>query len=407
MSTLRRFSSWIHLYGGLALGGLLIVISVSGSALVFKDTLDRWLRPDLLQVEPADERASLNQVMDAVRGAHPEARPRLIELPTRRTGSITVWLTEDETQVYVDPYRGTVLGTRPHDAGVMSTISHLHIELLSGDTGFLLVGIIGLLLVVLTITGLVLWWPRRLKALWNALRIAWQHGALRFNYDLHRAGGFYTTVFLLLTALTGSAFVFYPTTQKIISTVTASEPWPPTPPTVEAPSDSSRALSQLDYEGARRAALDRLPGSEISFLYVPQRPTDPLTVRLRTPPEWHPNGRSFVYVSPDRAAPSVLRVDDARTASAGAQLLQTFYPLHIGAVGGLLVKWLYVILGLAPAILSVTGTIIWYRRWRRTNTDDAPDPDEIGTRAVQVPPRLETTTDANGTRREPDPVDAQ
>lgn len=407
MSTLRRVSSWIHLYGGLTLGGLLIVISVSGSALVFKDTLDRWLRPDLLQVEPTDERVSLNDVMTAVRGAHPEARPRLVELPGRTDGSITVWLTEDETQVYVDPYRGTVLGSQPHDAGVMSTISHLHIELLSGDTGFLLVGIIGLLLVVLTITGLVLWWPRRVRALWAALRIAVRHGTLRFNYDLHRAGGFYTTVFLLLTALTGSAFVFYPTTQQIISTVTASEPWPPAAPTVEAPPDSTRDVFQLDYEGARQAALDELPGAEISFLYLPERPTAPLTVRLRTPPEWHPNGRSFVYLSPERTEPSVLRVDDARTAPGGAQLLQTFYPLHIGAVGGILVKWLYVILGLAPAILSVTGTIIWYRRWRRTETDDGPDPDEIGTRAVRVPPRLETPTDANGARREPDPVDAR
>jgi len=45
MSILRRVSSWIHLYGGLALGGLLIVISVSGSALVFEDTLRGGLRP--------------------------------------------------------------------------------------------------------------------------------------------------------------------------------------------------------------------------------------------------------------------------------------------------------------------------------------------------------------------------
>jgi uncharacterized iron-regulated membrane protein len=393
MPTLRRISSWIHLYGGLALGGLLIVISVSGSVLVFKDTLDRWLRPDLLQVEPADEQVSLNRMMDAVQAAHPEAQPRLFEMPADDRAPVTVWLAEDDTHVYVDPYRGTVLGTRGHDAGIMNTLSHLHIELLAGDTGFLIVGITGLLLVVLTITGLVLWWPRRLRALWAALRIAWRHGALRFNYDLHRAGGFYTTVFLLLTALTGSAFVFYPTTQQIISTVTASEPWPPSPPTVEAPADSSRTLAALDYEAALQMALDQLPGAEPSFVYLPQEPTAPLTVRLRTPPEWHPNGRSFVYVHPERSE-TVLRVDDARTAPGGAQLLQTFYPLHIGAVGGLLVKGLYVLFGLAPAVLSVTGTIIWYKRWRRvsppTNGEEASK--QVGTRPAELPPRLAAET---------------
>ncbi|MFB6248272.1 MAG: PepSY-associated TM helix domain-containing protein [Salinibacter sp.] len=386
MSTVRRVSSWLHLYGGLALGGLLIVISVSGSALVFKDTLDRRLRPDLLRVAPGGERVSLDRVMDAVQAAHPEAQPRLIEMPFDAAAPVTVWLAGDNRHVYVDPYRGRVLGARAADAGVMNTISRLHISLLAGDTGLLLVGVVGLLLIVITLTGLVLWWPRRLRALGTALRVAWRHGALRVNYDLHRAGGFYTTLFLLLTALTGSAFAFYPTTQQFIATITASEPWPPAPPTVETPPDSIRGPSQVDYEAGLRAALDRLPGAEPSFVYVPQTPTDPLTVRLRTPPEWHPNGRSFVHLHPTRT--SVLRVDDAREAPGGAQLLQTFYPLHVGAVGGLVGQWLYVLLGLAPAILSVTGTIIWYRRWRRTpveTTDDEAEP--VGTRPVELPPR--------------------
>ena len=393
MTTLRRISSWIHLYGGLVLGGVLIVISVSGSALVFKDTLDRWLRPDLLRVAPGEERVSLDRMIDAARAAHPEATPRLLEMPVDEAAPATVWLAEGNRHVYVDPYRGTVLGTRGPDEGVMNTLSQLHIELLAGETGLVLVGSVGLLLVLLTATGLVLWWPRRVRALWTALRITWRHGALRFNYDLHRAGGFYTTLFILLTALTGSAFAFYPTTQQLISTVTASDPWPPAPPTVEAPADSTRNLARIDYEAGLQTALDRLPGSEVSFVYVPQSPTAPLTVRLRTPPEWHPNGRSFVYLHPTET--TALRVDDARTAPGGAQLLQTFYPLHVGAVGGIVVKWLYVLLGLAPAVLSMTGTIIWYTRWRRAAPASA-ERAEVGTRPADGPPRLRKASDESG-----------
>jgi len=393
MTTFRRISSWIHLYGGLVLGGMLIIISVSGSVLVFKDTLDRWLCPDLLRVAPVGERVSLNRVVGAAQAAHPEATPRLVEMPVDEAAPVTVWLAEGNRHVYVDPYRGTLLGTRAPDAGVMNTLSHLHIELLAGDTGLVLVGITGLLLVLLTATGLVLWWPRRVQALWTALRVSWRHGTLRFNYDLHRAGGFYTILFVLLTALTGSTFAFYPTTQQLISTVTASAPWPPAPPTVAAPADSTRDRSKIDYEAGLHTALDRLPGSEVSFVYVPQSPTAPLTVRLRTPPEWHPNGRSFVYLHPTER--TVLRVDDAREAPGGAQFLQTFYPLHVGAVGGIVVKWLYVILGLTPAILSVTGTIIWYKRWRRA-APSAPDRDDVGTRPVQLPSRPGQQADAGG-----------
>ena len=52
-------------------------------------------------------------------------------------------------------------------------------------------------------------------------------------------------------------------------------------------------------------------------------------------------------------------------------------------------KWLYVLLGLAPTVLSVTGTIIWYRRWRRTPVEPTTgDAGPVGTRSAELPPRL-------------------
>lgn len=382
MTRLRHIASWIHLYGGLVLGGFLIVISVSGSVLVFKDTIDQWLRPDLLQVDPGDNPISVDRIVAAIRSEHPDESLQLLELPDDATAPVVAWLT-DGSNVYADPYRGTVLGRRGPEEGLMNTLSALHVDLLAGTTGHIIVGITGLLLVLLTLTGVVLWWPRHVGALWAALCVSWRHGALRFNYDLHRAGGAYTALFLLLTALTGSAFVFYPTTQQLIGTLTASEPWPPAPPQIETSSTSERD-AQISFDSALRAARTELPSADVSFVYVPRGPNEPVTVRLRTPPEWHPNGRSFVYVRPADA--SVLRVDDARDAPGGAQVLQTFYPLHVGTLGGPLVKWLYVVLGLAPALLSITGTIIWYRR-HRPAARRSPPVETAGTRAVEMPLR--------------------
>lgn len=386
MNTLRRIASWIHLYGGLSLGVLLIVISVSGSVLVFEDTLHEWLQPDLYHVEPAGERLSMDRVLEAVAQAHPEATPWIATLPTTPTDPVVVRLGPEAPSVYIDPYRGTVLGDQRPDEGLVHIVAGLHTDLLAGRTGAIIVGVSGLLLVLLTATGLVLWWPRRLKRLWQALRITWAHGSLRFNYDLHRAGGFYTALFLVITSLTGSAFIFYPTTQQLIATVTATEPWPSSPPTVEADSGSI-SDEAVSYSAALQAAGRALPNATPTFLTMPEDAQSPVTVRLRTPPEWHPNGRSFVYVHPETAR--VLRVDDAREAPWGAQVLQTFYPLHIGAVGGLVVKWLYVILGLAPAVLSVTGTIIWYKRWRRSSpsssTNGVPAATASNTRYVIAP----------------------
>ena len=53
------------------------------------------------------------------------------------------------------------------------------------------------------------------------------------------------------------------------------------------------------------------------------------------------------------------------------------YPLHVGAFG-VAVRVLYGLLGIAPAVLSVTGVLIWYRRWRRQDR---------AVRAPQIPAR--------------------
>jgi len=340
-------------------------------------------------VTPSGERASLDTVFDVVDEAYPEATPWIANLPIAKTDPVVVRLGPDAPDVYIDPYQATILGERGPEEGVVNTIVGLHVELLGGQTGGLIVGGSGLLLVLLTATGLVLWWPRRLKQFARALRISWRRGSIQFNYDLHRAGGFYTTLFLLLTALTGTAFVFYPTTQQLIATVTASEPWPPSPPSVEQ-DHGVEAVGAVSYRGVMETAGQALPEAEPTFLYIPQEPDEPVTVRLRTPPEWHPNGRSFVYARPSDA--EVLRVDDAREAPLGAQVLQTFYPLHVGAVGGVLVKWLYVILGLAPAVLSIAGTIIWYQRWR-TVAASTPAPAATKENTRYVVPAEDQTVD--------------
>lgn len=375
MSWIRRVSSKIHLWMGLALSGLIIVLSVTGSALVFRETLDRWLRPDLMEVTPRPSQVSLDEAVRAAQAAYPDITPSTVALPTRPDAPIVIWLQSGDGHVYVDPYRGDVLGRRGAHEGLMNTLHQLHVYLLSGTPGFLIVGASGLLLVLLSITGLVLWWPRRLRALKAALKIVWRGGWKRLNYDLHRAGGFYTLGFVLLVSLTGAGLVFYGSAQSILNTATGSPPWPPPPPTA----DTTRTAPPL--QTALDAAQQALPDAEASFVYVAASPAGLTTVRMRTPPEWHPNGRSFVYVGPGGR---LARVDDARTAPLGARLTHLLYPLHIGAFGRV-GQWLYVLLGLAPAVLSITGTLIWYRRWRRVGLAASMNatPPDVGVRQAR------------------------
>lgn len=356
-SAVRRVCSTVHLWVGLALSAALVVVSLTGSALVFRHEIDRALNPALLRAAPGSEHAPLANVVAAVEAAAPESAPRLIRLARAPDAVHEVWLA-DGRHVYVDPTTATVLGARGDREGAMNTLFALHAELLSGETGEQVVGVVGMLTVLLAATGLVLWWPA--APTWTrvrkALAVERRRGPWRLNYDLHRAGGFYTSAFLVLVAATGAVLVFYAETGALVRAATGvSEPPPP-------PVAPAGALAPFALDGALQAARSALPSGEPTFVTLPQKSAAPLVVRLRTPSEWHPNGRSYVYLAP--ASGRVLRTDDARAAPAGERALHAAYPLHIGAFGGA-VRLLYIFLGLAPAALSVTGTLVWYRRWRK------------------------------------------
>jgi uncharacterized iron-regulated membrane protein len=355
MASLRDACSTVHLWAGLSLGLVLIVLSLTGSILVFRAEIDAWLRPDLLRVEPSGPRVAPSDALRTAEAAFPDATPRLLQLPQSADAPYIVWLA-DNRHVFVDSYRGAVRGVRGVDEGWMNALLVLHTELFAGATGAWIVGLSGLLLVLLCGTGLVLWWPHVLfsKRAWRAaLGIARR----RLNYDLHRAGGFYTTIFLLVIALTGSGLVFYQGTGRFLNWATGSDA-PLPPPTVEP-----AAGQRTSIDAALRVARRALPDARATFVYLPTAPGAPLTVRLRATGEWHPNGRSFVYLHPRSGR--LLRADDARQSGLGARLLHALYPLHVGSPGGWPLQIAYVLLGLAPTVLSVTGTIIWYRRWRK------------------------------------------
>ena len=74
--------------------------------------------------------------------------------------------------------------------------------------GKLVVGISTIAMAVLLISGVVLWWPKRVKMLRHRLRVAMRQGWHRFWYDMHVSAGFWVAVVLLIMALTGLVWSF-------------------------------------------------------------------------------------------------------------------------------------------------------------------------------------------------------
>lgn len=363
--TARRTALLVHRWLGLATGTLVALLGVTGSLLVYGDAIDRALNPGLLVVEPAGEPALPGAALRTAWTGIEDLAPRSIGLPFEPDDPYVVYGSAggEEIEAYVDPYRGELLGTREHDSGLVGTTFALHAELLGGEAGHQVVGWLGVALLLLAATGVVVWWPR-LSRLKRAVWVRWPGTPRRVNYDLHRAAGFWTSLYLVVLAGTGAGLVFYGPTGAALNAATSSEPMP-APPVAEG-----SAPGHLDHAIDRgwKAATEALPDARFSYVTLPADPADPIAFRGKRPSELHPNGRSYVWTD---GTGRVLRVDDAATADVGPRILHALWPIHIGVfsvgpIGSGAIRAAWAALGLAPLGLALTGFLVWWLKRRRT-----------------------------------------
>ena len=387
-SALRRILFHLHLYAGVTLGLLTVVAGVTGSLLVFRHEIDAVIAPGLLHVRPRGERVPLQAVVDAARRAHPGAVIQHLFLSREPGQAHAVWLKgEGAPRVYVDPYTGAVLGARAPEGTATGWLFALHTELLTGARGEVVVLIGALSLVLLSVTGLLLWWPSAWRLLRSAVTVKWRAGWRRATFDLHRAFGFWAAGLLCLAAVSGATFV-PPFRDWFASAVTAATGTPPraAAPKVVPPRTGAEPLP-VDVHVANAEAA--LTGGRVTRIGLPAKPDAPIVVRKWTPGELHPNGMNFVYLDPYTAR--VLKVERSDAASTGPRLMNLRYPVHIGVWGGTLTRVLYVLLGLAPLALLVSGCVMW---WNRVA---APQRVRRGAARAGYPVRARATPPAEGT----------
>jgi uncharacterized iron-regulated membrane protein len=353
---LRQLLFQVHLYAGLIVGLLLAVIGLSGSALVFGDELDRVLHPALRRVVPAGTPAPLAQVIAAVAESQGGRLPRHLRVPGAEDVPLEAWMdSHGELKVYVNPYSAEVLGTRSAGQSLVGSLRSLHVSLFAGRVGERLVGVSGLTLIALCLSGLGLWWPgsRKLSAGLSLRRpLRWR----RANHDLHKLGGLVSLVVLLLAGLTGAALVFPAPFEQALRLAAGAPPRsaPPAPgPSTGEPLPLDVLLAQADQA---------MPGARTTRIDLPSSPNEALRVRKRFPQEPHPNGMSFVHVDPHGGG--VLRAESALEAAWPARLMALRYPLHIGTLGGAATRLLAVLTGLFPAGLFLPGFFLWMARLR-------------------------------------------
>jgi uncharacterized iron-regulated membrane protein len=343
---LRASLSWLHLWIGLSAGGLFAVLGLSGSVLSFHSELLLTQHPQLAAQRPVADGAVLRDLMAtwAPRGMTGVDVPR---------PSLPVWqgYFTDDSRRYFATDTGELLLTRTTDDDWLLWLHELHTHFLAGEAGEEVVGVVGWIACFLLLSGLYLWWPRFGR--WLAHLRPYANPPVRRWLTWHRSAGAIALPVLLLVTLCGVGMVYHDGARTLLVGLLGGDA-PPKPPKLAA------SATPIDWPRALAAAQAGLPDARLSRISTPRDGHHVLNMRAQMRGEWHPNGRSLVFV--DGASGRVLGTLDATAQRAGVRATEAIYPLHIGAVGGLPYRVAVAVAGLVPCFLLVTGFLFWLRR---------------------------------------------
>lgn len=365
---LRRVAFFLHLFVGLGLGLWLVLVSLTGSLIVFRDEIEDALHRPLMRVSPRDRRTELQPILDRARAAYPGATFHTVNLPTAPDRSVSFWGHDAggrSFHAYANPFTGELLGADLADDNLTEWFYLFHAQLLGGGTGEQINGLGAIAWVVLLSSGLLLWLPRKGRPWQDGFVIRWQAQARRRLYDLHRAAGLWSALPLLIVIITGAYFPFHAPfrwlAEKVTGT-TAKENSPARPPSLPGTPDVS-----LDTVLATAAKV--LPEAPANWIHLPENSRGVFTVRKRLPGEWRREGSNHLHVDP--ASGVLLRTDLHSDRTSAQSILRALFPLHVGTFGGEATRWLWVLLGLVPAALFVTGVLMWRRRLQPSRSDNS------------------------------------
>ncbi len=202
---LRKALFQVHLWTGIGLGVYVLLMSVTGSAVVFRRELTRSLAREPRVAVGSVARMTEDDLKQIAARAYPGFQVTRVSLRKNADQAAEVWLERPgkKLQRLFNPYTGADLGDSLR-AGFRFVLwlVDLHDNLLVGQTGRLLNAAGGIFSVLLGLTGAVIWWPG-IEAWRRSLSFRWKANPKGFNWAFHSALGFWSIAFFIMWAVSG------------------------------------------------------------------------------------------------------------------------------------------------------------------------------------------------------------
>ncbi len=208
---LRKAFFQVHLWTGVGVGLYVVLISLTGTVLIYRSELRQYFDPQPRIVQVRESRLNDEELIAATERMYPGDAVEVWTNPEDPTHAVTMSVIRagsGRQQFLFDPYSGEYLGhALPFGWRFTTWLLDLHDNLLAGGSGRMVNGVGAILLTLLGVTGAVIWWPGIGK--WRrSLFIDWRENWRRLTWSLHSVMGVWTLVFILMWGVTGIYLAF-------------------------------------------------------------------------------------------------------------------------------------------------------------------------------------------------------
>ncbi|WP_299781510.1 PepSY domain-containing protein [uncultured Formosa sp.] len=380
--TFRTLINNLHLWLGIASGIVLFIVCFTGSILAFETELILLFDSNDNYSEQTNEKLPLKDIVTAFEQNDTIVKEFIFYGEANRNYQFTL-LTKQQFEasngkpvrgksVVINPYTGKEVHAIGKTKEVLHTVEQLHrYLLLDKKWGRPIVGVSTIIFVFLCLSGLLLWFPKKLKNFRK--KKAWKQGFTiktkanwkRLNYDIHNTFGFYALLPLLLMGLSGVLWSFtwyYNGLEMVLGDKLGKSRFEKTIPL-------GRDYTNQDPATIDFTTLLAKTDSILSYSNFATRVTLPLSanesVMIRKI-----SGDFLAYNASDKLqfnpySNELISATFFKDESFGSKIAGLIRGIHVGNFAGFITKFIYFICCLIATSLPITGTLIWINKMKK------------------------------------------
>lgn len=358
--TFRKSMTWLHTWAGVVIGSVLFAIFWMGTLSVFDREIDRWMQPDTRLQLPVSAAPLDTGVVPVASELARGSTQWGLTLPTERVPVYRLFYATadgERSTRHLHPESGALIDDQGSEAGTGFIFPfHFMLHLKWLDIGYWLVGLAGMSMLVLLVSGVVI--HKKIFADFFTFRP--RKALQRSSLDLHNLSGVVALPFHFMIALSGLIIfmnIYFPQAhlatygkQAQARAEFQSEAYgqyirdKSEQPGAVGSIDSMLAQAEHEWQGGKPYFIRVWhPGDANSYVEVRRAYANDITMHLDT-----------LYF--DASSGEVLK----RFAAGPVMTVQRFISgLHFIQFEHWPLRWLYFIAGIAGCVMIATGFLFW------------------------------------------------